>query len=377
MTIEMVVKAERSLPNWVPDAAKNYIAHTEYGESLRAVARRQNCHPSTVLRQVRKLEQRRDDPLVDAALRGLGECGNFEEGVDQSKDKSDMVNPLKSAANPVSEERLMKDAYRVLQVLARPGAVLAIAAEMQKAVVVQGSDATDNFGKQVVERDVAEAMALKDWIACSTTGRVSKYRITPAGRSLLNQLTAKRENKVRGFAESQAGFDTRRARSIDLPDAFQAGLERNGRFVLPESPLAALSRRRDKGGDPYLKDFHVRAGERLREDFELAKATVPDRAEWSELEASGFKAFLAFPGEDDAGKGAVVAKGRLIAALEDLGPELSEIALRCCCLLEGLETSERQMGFAARSGKVVLRIALMRLHRHYDREAFNGGDLIG
>ena len=47
-------------------------------------------------------------------------------------------------------------------------------------------------------------------------------------------------------------------------------------------------------------------------------------------------------------------------------PGLGDVALRCCCRLEGLEAVEQTMGWSARSGKIVLRIALQRLARHYD-----------
>ena len=59
---------------------------------------------------------------------------------------------------------------------------------------------------------------------------------------------------------------------------------------------------------------------------------------------------------------------RVLSALHDLGPGLGDVALRCCCYLEGLEAAERKMGWAARSGKIVLRIALQRLKRHYDEQ---------
>ena len=44
------------------------------------------------------------------------------------------------------------------------------------------------------------------------------------------------------------------------------------------------------------------------------------------------------------------------AALRDLGPGLGDVALRVCCFLEGIEAAEQRMGWAARSGKIVLRI---------------------
>ena len=66
-----------------------------------------------------------------------------------------------------------------------------------------------------------------------------------------------------------------------------------------------------------------------------------------------------------------------LLALRDLGPGLSDVALRVCCQLEGLEVAERRMGWAARSGKVVLRIALQRLRRHYEENYGKAGPLIG
>jgi len=63
---------------------------------------------------------------------------------------------------------------------------------------------------------------------------------------------------------------------------------------------------------------------------------------------------------------ATSAVNRARSALADLGPGLGGVALRCCCRLEGLEAVEQTMGWSARSGKIVLCIALQRLARHYD-----------
>ena len=57
---------EQDLPNWVPPIVRIYLAHTCSGRPLRQVAAAQGCAPSTVLRQVRRIEARRDDPLIDA-----------------------------------------------------------------------------------------------------------------------------------------------------------------------------------------------------------------------------------------------------------------------------------------------------------------------
>jgi len=66
----------------------------------------------------------------------------------------------------------------------------------------------------------------------------------------------------------------------------------------------------------------------------------------------------------------------VIGALRDLGPGLGDVVLRCCCYLEGLEQAERRMGWSARSGKIVLRIALQRLRLHYERLG-DAGQMIG
>lgn len=71
------------------------------------------------------------------------------------------------------------------------------------------------------------------------------------------------------------------------------------------------------------------------------------------------------------------ARQRIADAMEHLGPGLSDVVLRCCCYLEGLETAEKKLGWSARSGKIVLRIALIRLRRYYDETIGPGGPLIG
>lgn len=47
---------------------REYIDHVEKGMPLRTIAKRDGVHASTVLRRIRKIEARRDDPLMDDVL---------------------------------------------------------------------------------------------------------------------------------------------------------------------------------------------------------------------------------------------------------------------------------------------------------------------
>lgn len=362
-----VITMTERLPSWVPDAARVYIAHTEQGRSIREIARQAGCHASTVLRQVRRIETRRDDPLVDAALCNLGVAGATAPDRKNGKDM-DQMNAAISQSSPPDETTLVRESRRVLRRLCETGAVLAVASEMDKAVVVRDTGDGGSSRTAVVDVAVAEAMALKDWIACDAPGRISRYRITAAGRAALNRLVAEQESRVRGFAEAQAGFDTGRAAEAALSEVDNDPRARKGRYMLAESPLTALSRRRDKDGTPFLSDGLIAAGERLREDFELAQLGPRRLENWDQF-------LTAAPVSENDDLNA--AQMRLRAALRDLGPGLGDVALRCCCYLEGLETTEKHLGWSARSGKIVLRIALQRLRRHYEERSQGGGDLVG
>lgn len=128
-----------------------------------------------------------------------------------------------------------------------------------------------------------------------------------------------------------------------------------------ESPLAWLARRRDAQGRVFLSAAEVDAGERLRADFEAASLGPRVGQDWSR-----FLAPVDEPARVSGGPvGAAAPRARVRAALDALGPGLDDVALRVCCFLEGLEALERAEGWASRSGKVVLKIALGRLARHY------------
>jgi hypothetical protein len=364
------------LPAWLPDSVRFYLSHVEGGMSLRELARSEGCHPSTILRQVRRFESRRDDPLVDEALLSLAHTTNHDALTQAMKDKTEMTAALRPDQIIFDEATIDREGRRILRRLCEPGALLAIAPEMERAVVLRDLPGGKPARIAVMERAVAQAFALKDWIACRASGRVTTYEITATGRAALKRLLAAEEHTRAGFAEAATPFaDQHRVWAEREMDDDDEGGSRRVRYNLAESPVAALGRRRDKDGKPFLSPDMVAAAERLREDFELAQMGTRVAQNWDRFLTLGDRG--SFSGTGGPAEGPRGARERVASALRDLGPGLGDMVLRCCCYLEGLETAERRMGWAARSGKIVLRIALQRLKRHYD-ENYGGSDsLIG
>jgi hypothetical protein len=411
----------------LPEALLTYLDHTSAGVSLRAIARQKGWHASKVMRQIRRYESRRDDPLLDEAIALLAVAVGgpilSSGGADQpglrmrlpedmienhavtGKDQSKMSAPMRHSPSPLiplsnsrrakgkclddqpptpepfDEALIMREALRVLRRLAEAGAVLAVANDMEKAVVLRQFDDGHNLRTAVVDRRIAQAFVLRDWISCRKPGRIASYDLTAVGRSALKRMIdadeaaqpastgGGSEGSASGYADQHREWATRTVHEHD-------GALRTVRYNLAESPVAVLGRRRDKDGRPFLEPELLQAAERLREDFELAQIGPRVAQNWDRFltggaERSGFRAGT---GQNE---GASRARDRVGAALRDLGPGLGDVALRVCCFLEGVETAERRMGWAARSGKIVLRIALMRLRRHYDETYGRSGPLIG
>ena len=75
------------------------------------------------------------------------------------------------------ETILEQEAIRILRRFCEKGAVLAVATDMDKAVVVRDGTNGQSTRTAVVERDIAQAMALKNWIEQQTSGRIVRYQI--------------------------------------------------------------------------------------------------------------------------------------------------------------------------------------------------------
>lgn len=258
-----------------------------------------------------------------------------------------------------------KECRRILRKLEEPGSFILAAENVEKAGVFCP---TNKFAKPVAmaRRDVVRMMLSQELIARRhAQSRAAKYQITDMGRARLARLTGRDRAKSApqdgpGAFAYQHQLDGERRIADEI-----TGKPRNQRVNIGESPLGWLARRRGTDGAPFLTSAEIEAGERLRENFERAQIGPKIAQNWSSFLTPASSA----PGARSPAMGPVDARRRFAAALDALGPGLSDIALRACCFLEGLESAERRMGWSARSGKVVLKIALQRLVAHYGLSA--------
>lgn len=147
----------------------------------------------------------------------------------------------------------------------------------------------------------------------------------------------------------------------------ERGIDRNGRLLpgkaggggrsvtvnLAESPLSWL------GARGLLDARQIAAGERLRADYERAAIGPAVTMRWSARVDGGAGLGL------DATAAHLAAKRRFDAAVGAVGRGLSDVLWRVVCAGEGLPLAEKSLGWPARSGRLVLTMALDRLADHY------------
>ncbi|WEZ84010.1 DUF6456 domain-containing protein [Rhizobium sp. 32-5/1] len=135
------------------------------------------------------------------------------------------------------------------------------------------------------------------------------------------------------------------------------------RVNLAESPLGGVARLKEKSGEAFLTAAALDAGLRLHADFTRAQLQPQLTMRYEPRLSTKTKGMAG--GTGDLCDSAISARGRVRAAVEAIGPELSGVALDVCCFEKGLETVERERQWPVRSAKLMLRAALMALARHY------------
>ena len=214
-------------------------------------------------------------------------------------------------------DKAVRARRRALAALAAPGAFLMVAARAEKAGVFTPGNGLERPAA-LVPLDVAADLAARSWIRCAARREASaRYVVTEAGRAALDSGSYEDGEEAPRQPQREPG-----ERVLVRAD----GTSETIRIANAESPLAWLASRKGPDGAPFLRAEDVEAGERLRREAEA---------------------------------------GTCARALEALGFGLAEVAYGACCAGEGLEGIERRMGWSARSGKVVLKLALQRLAAHY------------
>nr|WP_052071657.1 DUF6456 domain-containing protein [Sphingopyxis sp. MWB1] len=131
---------------------------------------------------------------------------------------------------------------------------------------------------------------------------------------------------------------------------------RHVRVNVAESPLGWLAAR------GYLTEAQYRAGERLRADYERAGLAARVTMRWDAAPPARVRGGARAA---DASLARIDAHRRFHAALEAAGPGLADICWRVICGGEAMAGAEKALGWPARSGRVVLTLALDRLVRFY------------
>ena len=173
MTDLTFVPAQAGLDALLPATARHYLEHTTEGRPIREIAREAGCHASTILRQVRKLETQRDDPLVDQLL-----------GSEGALDESETATARLDAAT---------DALRQL---CEPRAMLIYSENLPKPAIVKTVGEGETLLLGAVDVDLAAALVLRNWIGPDGGASVKRYRVTQDGRGALPKLVAAREARA-------------------------------------------------------------------------------------------------------------------------------------------------------------------------------------
>lgn len=140
----------------------------------------------------------------------------------------------------------------------------------------------------------------------------------------------------------------------ELVERRLAGGRRSVTVNLAESPVGWLLAR------GLVDARQHEAGEQLRRDYEIAALGPRVTMNWSGAPiGSGDAETL------DPTLAQIAAKRRFDCALAALGGGLNDVAWRVICAGEGLPAAEKGLGWPARSGRLVLTLALDRLVDHY------------
>ena len=232
-------------------------------------------------------------------------------------------------------------APRWMRALARPDARLAPPGDVEaRAVVLPGGDRRRRPTARISAARFVEAMQC-GWLA-------------------------RRENGLVLSADGQAALKA--GTRGEEPDPADRHREMEARPVIDRDGQVrtAKANRREGPLGPWLDglETHQRqAGERFIRDYHGSTLMSPVTRNWSptaQCRSEGRR-----KGPEDAALSAIAAKERVMDAQDKLGPAFASVIDAALVREESAAALERRFGWAARSGRTVLGLALTRLAEIY------------
>lgn len=240
---------------------------------------------------------------------------------------------------------------KALQRLGIDGAVLAPLREgLGHGVYARG----DRRRKPMAKLGPADVAALRADGALAPSGFADCYLLSGAGRMRLRRDAAE-------TAPYLAQHTALVARAVMDPD----GALRMARGVDPAGPIARLSRISDASGVAFFAGREIAAARQL---WTLWARSQRGLMRGSDLEAPPLGSAPRGPGgvQENATLGAIDARTKVSASLNALPRPLAAAVTAFCLQETGIEALERRSRWPARSGKVVLKLALELLADHYE-----------
>ncbi len=272
--------------------------------------------------------------------------------------------PRRAGAAAGGEDR----AERLLARLAVPGAFLTPSVDGRDAwsIGLTGARRLAGGGGVSLGAGAVDGATVRTLL---TAGALEEEAGAARQRLVLSQAGLARLRRARATA-SHGGADPWLAQHAELGHEQRRvdGEMQRVRVNHAESPLAWLRRRRDRSGEAMIDDVAFAAGERLRVDMTRAQMTPRVTASWETPVSAGTGGRL----RQEPGDIALAARQRVSRALAAAGDEFAGVLVDVCGFLKGLEQVEKERGWPARSGKLILRMALARLAAHYGLCAAQG-----
>ena len=281
------------------------------------------------------------------------------------------------------EARAQGEATRLLARLAVPGAFLGPSADGRDAwsIGVTGARRLAGGGGVSLAGGVVSGETVRELLSAGVLEQVAgaarqRLALSGAGHARLRRAEAAGASSDARSANPAANPSVNAsanpwlAQHADLADGERRvdGEMRRVCINHAESPLAWLRRRRDRSGAAMIDEIAFAAGERLRADMTRARMTPRVTASWEPAASAGNGARL----RQEPGDMALAARQRVARALAAAGDEFAGVLVDVCGFLKGLEQVEQERGWPARSGKLILRMALARLAAHYGLSAVQG-----